>query len=123
MADQVPAEAGDAATLSEDVHRLIDEGKALAAAKLTWQKARAAYAGRQAGGIALLALCATSLIFFALMALGLGAVIALGPALGAWGATAAVAGTLLILALIAGLVAMLKARSTARLIADQRDAS
>lgn len=122
VADQGPAEAGEAATLSEDLHRLIDQGKALGQAELAWQKARAAYAGRQAGGIALLALSVAALMFLALMALVLGAVIALAPALGAWGATAAVAGTLLVLALFAGLIAMLKAHSTARLVADPRDA-
>lgn len=122
MTEALPPEDAEPATLSDDVHRLIDQGKALGQAELAWQKARAAYAGRQAGGIAVLALLAAALMFFALMALVVGAVIALGPALGAWGAMAAVAGTLLVVGLLAGLIAMLKARSTARLIAERRDA-
>jgi uncharacterized membrane protein YqjE len=121
-AHQTGEDAADQATLSEDVRRLIDHGKGLAEAELAWQKARASYAAGQAGVVALLGLLALALAFFALMALVVGALAALVPALGLWGATAAVAGTLVVAALIAAAIAMLKLRSTARLIADRKHA-
>ena len=121
-APELADEAADQATLSEDVRRLIDQGKALARAELAWQKARAAYAGRQAGGIALLGALAAALAFFALMAMVVGALIALGPVLGAWDAVAAVAGALFAAALIAAATALFKARRTARRLADRPDA-
>lgn len=108
-------------TLGDDLRQLIDDGRALAAAELAWQKSRAAYAGKQAGGVALLGLLALALVFFALMALVFGAVLALAPLLTAWGATAAVVGALLLAALVAGGLAALRVRRIARLIADRKD--
>jgi uncharacterized membrane protein YqjE len=116
---QAGDDAADQASLSDDLRRLVDQGKALGQAELAWQKARAAYAGRQAGFIVGLAALAAALATFALVALVLGALMALTPPLGPWGATAAVAGGLLLAALIAAGIAMLKLRRTARLIADK----
>ena len=121
-AHQTGDDAADQATLSEDVRRLIDQGKGLAEAELAWQKARASFAAGQAGVVALLGLLALALGFFALMALAVGALAALAPALGPWGATGVVAGALLLAALLAAAIAMLKLRSTARLVADRKDA-
>lgn len=108
------------ATLGEDVRQLIDDGRALAAAELSWQKARVAFAGRSAGGIALFGALAAAFGVFALVALTVGALLALTPQLGAWGAVGAVAGTLLLAAILCGAVAALRVRRTARLIADRR---
>ncbi len=121
FADEAAVAPEDGVSLSSEMHQLIDQGKALGSAELAWQKARAVYAGRQAGPIAVLGLFAAALAFFALMALVVGALIALAPVLGAWGATAAVAGALLLSALIMAGIAMAKVRSTARLLADRRD--
>lgn len=107
-------------TLGDDLRQLIDDGRALAEAELAWQKSRAAFAGSQAGGIAAFLLLAAALGFCALMALTFGLVLALAPLLTAWGATALVAGGLLVAALIAGAAAALRWRRTARLIADRK---
>ena len=107
-------------TLGDDLSQLIDDGRALASAELAWQKSRAAFAGKQAGGIALLAVLAAALAFCALMALIFGLVLALAPLLGAWGAMGAVAGGVLLAALIAGALAAFKAKRVARLIADRK---
>jgi Putative Actinobacterial Holin-X, holin superfamily III len=106
------------ATLGDDLRQLIDDGRALAAAELAWQKSRAAYAGKQAGGIAVLGLLAAALVFCALMALTFGLVLALTPLLSAWGAMGAVVAGLLLAALIAGGMAAGRWRRVASTIAE-----
>lgn len=113
-------EAERPASLGDDLRQLIDDGRALAAAELAWQKSRAAYAGRQAGGIALLALLAAGLLFCALMALTFGLVLSLTDWLGAWGATGAVTGALLLAALICGAVAARRVKRAARVMTDRK---
>lgn len=105
-------------SLSEDLRLLIKEGKALSQAEIAWQKARVRFAASQASGVALLGLLAATLAFFALMALVVGAILALTPGLGPWGATAAVAGGLLVAALLASAIAALRMRHMQRLLAD-----
>ena len=92
-------------SLEEDLRQLADDARALAQAELAYQKSRAAFAGREAGRMAILGVAAAVFLFFALMALTLGLVIALTPALTAWGATAAVSGGLLLIALVCALIA------------------
>ena len=118
--DTDPEEPTPEPTLGDDLRQLIDDGRALAAAELAWQKSRAAFAGKQAGGIAMLAVLAAALAFCALMALTFGLVLSLVPLLTAWGATGAVSGTLLLAALISGAMAALRVRRVARLIADRK---
>lgn len=93
---------GDAAhrSLPDDLRRLAEDAKAFAAAELAYQKSRAAFAGQEARRIALLGLFAAVFVFFALMALTVGLVIALVPILTAWGATGAVFGGLLLVAAV-----------------------
>jgi uncharacterized membrane protein YqjE len=98
------ADASDR-SLEEDLRQLASEARAFAAAEVAYQKSRAAFAGQQARSIALLGLLAAVLVFFALMALTVGLVIALTPLITAWGATAAVFGGLLIAAAICALLA------------------
>ena len=107
-------------TLEDDVRQLVGDGRAFVEAELAWQKARAVFAGKQIGVIALLGLLALALAFFALMALVLGLILALTPSLGAWGAMAAVTGGLLLTAALAGLLAALRAKRMVRLIADKQ---
>jgi VIT1/CCC1 family predicted Fe2+/Mn2+ transporter len=116
---QQPIEEAEALSLSEDLRLLVEQGKEFARAELDWQKARAKYAGQQAGIVAGVAALAAAFFLFALVALVVGAVIALAPVIGAWLATAAVAGTLAVVALMLALIAMLKARAMGRLIADK----
>lgn len=92
MADDVPPliapSTGDAATRSlvEDVKNLVEDGRTLVEAELAYQKSRAAVAGAGAKGIAGWTLLALALIFFTLMAVVVGLLLALAPAMGSWGA-------------------------------------
>lgn len=108
-----PRVAAENPTLAEELRHLAVEARTLAEAELAFQKTRAAYAGAEAKGIALLGLVAAVLAFFALMALVVGAVIALGPLLSPWGAMAAVS---LALLLGAGLCALLAKTRLARML-------
>ncbi|MBT0669043.1 phage holin family protein [Novosphingobium profundi] len=92
-------------TLGEDLRLLAEEAREFAKAEVTFQKSRAAFAGSQIGRIVGLLVAALVVLFFAVMALVVGLVIALGPLLTPWGAMAAVAMALLILAIICALAA------------------
>jgi len=95
-------------SLPDDVRQLARHARALAEAELALNKARAKYAGAQAKGIALLGVLAATLVFLAVVAAVFGAVLALTPTLGAWGATGAVCGGLLLVAFV--LLLVLRAR-------------
>ena len=92
-------------SLVDDLRHLAEDGKAYADAELAFQKARAAVAAESAKSIAIFGALAAVLVFFALMALTLGLVLALTPLLGAWGAMGASFGALLLLAGICALIA------------------
>lgn len=92
-------------SLAQDLRQLADEAKALAQAEIAFQKSRAAFVSNETKTIGLLAIAALVIIFFALMALVIGTVIALGPLVGPWGAMALVTIALLILALACGMSA------------------
>lgn len=77
-------------SLVEDVRQLAQDSKTLVEAELAYQKSRAAIAGVGAKGVASAALLGIALVFFALVALTIGLLIALTPWLTALGATAAV---------------------------------
>lgn len=109
-------------TLAEDLRQLADEAKRLAQAEFAFQKSRAAYAGAQSRKIAVLLVVAAVLVFFAAMAAVMGAVIALGPVLGLWGAMAAVTLALVLLALACALGARAKMRRMMAIIGDGKDA-
>jgi hypothetical protein len=107
-------------TLAEDLKQLAQEARVLAQAELAFQKSRAAYAGAEAKGIALLGVAAAVFVFFAVMALVVGAVIALGPILTAWGAMAAVTLALLLTAAACALTARTKLKRMLQAISDNR---
>lgn len=92
-------------SLADDLRQLAEDGKAYAEAELAYQKSRAALAGQGVKTIAIFGGLAAALVFFALMALTLGLVLALTPLLTAWGAAAASFVGLLVLALICAMVA------------------
>lgn len=95
--------AGDEARrrhIEDDVRALVDDGLALARTEFELQKARGVYAAGRLKWIALLGALAAVLAFFALVALTVGLVFALVPTLGAFGATFAVFGGLLVVGLI-----------------------
>ena len=115
-----PPLATENPTLAEDLRQLAAEARALAQAELAFQKTRAAYAGAEAKGIALLGIIAAVLAFFAVMALVVGTVIALGPVLTAWGAMAAVTLALLTIASLCALGAKAKLARMLKVVSDRK---
>lgn len=115
-----PDEDAEDRSLKDDLRQLADDARALAEAEVAYQKSRAAFAGNEAKNIAFLGVFGAVLAFFALMALVVGAVIALGPALTPWGATAAVAGTLLVIALICILLIVMRVSRMKAVLSDDR---
>jgi hypothetical protein len=83
------------ATLRDDVTALVDDARTYAEAEIAFQKTRAGVAGKTAGRAAALLLVALVLFHIALIALAVGAVIALAPLVTIWGAIAIVVGVLL----------------------------
>lgn len=116
-----PEDDAERVTLADDLRQLADEAKALAQAEFAFQKSRAAYAGAETRTISLLLLVGAVLVFFAVMALVTGSVIALGPLLGPWGATAAVTFALLVVAGICAGSARTRLARMKSVLADPRD--
>lgn len=108
-------------SLSGDLRQLADDARAVAQAEVAYQKSRAAFAGQEIKGIALVGLLAAALVFFALMALTVGLVIALTPLITAWGATAVVAGGLLIIAMLLGYGAARRWRRMSTLLSGETE--
>ncbi len=93
-------------SLVDDVRQLAEDGRTLLEAEVAYQKSRALVAGQAAKGVAGWGALALVLVFFALMALVLGLVLALTPHLGALGATAAVVLGVLAAAALCGWIAV-----------------
>jgi Flp pilus assembly protein TadB len=85
-------------SLNEDLHQLAQDARAYAEAEFKFQKTRAAYAASASKSVVVYAVVALVLVFFAVMALVVGLVIALAPHITAWGSTAVVTLALLGLA-------------------------
>lgn len=107
MSDDLPPlvkpEADEAAdrSLVDDVRRLAEDGRAYVEAELEYQKARIALAGKGARGVAAWGALALALVFFALMALVVGLLLALSELIGGWAATLVVTLGLLVAAALA----------------------
>lgn len=95
-------------SFAQDLRLLAEEARALAQAELAFQKARAAYVSAELRTITLLGMLGAGFVFFALMALVVGFVIALGSVLGPWAAMAA--GTLIIGGIALALLLLARAR-------------
>lgn len=106
-------------SLADDLRQLAEDGKAYAEAELAYQKSRAAVAGQGVKVIAIFGALAAALVFFALMALTLGLVLALTPLIGPWGAMGASFGGLLILAGICAMIATSRLKRMKRLLGAQ----
>jgi hypothetical protein len=91
--------------LEDDLRALVDGGLALARTEVALQKARASFAAGKLKWIAVLGVLAALLVFFSLVALTVGLVVALTPVLGALGATFAVFGGLVLVAAVCALLA------------------
>lgn len=121
----VKASTSDAAkrSLVDDARALVDDGRTLVEAELAYQKSRAAVVGAGAKGVAGWGALALALAFFALMALVMGLILALGSLVGPWWATIAVFAGLLVCAGLSGLVASRRWKRTARLLSDSEQTS
>lgn len=93
-------------SLAEHVAALIDDGRSYAEAEIAFQKTRIAFVAEQGRKAAFHALLAFSLLLLALVALVVGAVIALSPLLTPIGATLLVTAVLV----LAGILFARKAR-------------
>ncbi len=110
--------ASDAASrsLSDDVRRLVDDGKTLIEAELAYQKSRAVVAGSGLKSIAGWGALALALIFFALMAIVLGLLLVLAPLVGGWAAMAIVVAGVLLAATLSGWVAVRRWNQMAQML-------
>lgn len=98
--DTVPDDVSDDetnrfTTLRGDVTALVEDARIYAEAEVAFQKTRAKLAGKTAGRALVLLVLAVVLLHIALIALAVGAVIALAPLVTIWGAIAIVVGVLL----------------------------
>lgn len=121
MADESPPlieEDAAERSLVADVRQLVEDGRTLLEAELAYQKSRAVVAGQAAKGVAGWIALALALLFFALMALVLGLILALVPALGAIWATIAVVLGLLASGGLSGWVAVRRWQRAAALMAE-----
>lgn len=121
----VKPEAEDAAerSLVDDLKTLVEDGRTLLDAEIAYQKSRAVVAGRGARGVAGWGALALALVFFALMALVVGALISLAPLIGGWLATLVVTLALLLAAAGAALVAARRWRHMASRLAGDDGAA
>lgn len=92
-------------SLFDDAYALYEDGRTYLEAEVAFQKSRANYASREGVSGIVFALGALAFLHLALIGLVVGLIIALGPILGAFGATAAVVGALIVLMAIVGLIA------------------
>lgn len=111
--DPVPEAAAGAAapagppedSLTEDIRALFEDGKTYLEAELQFQKSRAAFVADRSRSGAIFAVAALLLVHLALVALAIGLIFALSPAVGPWLATAIVVGVLLAGGIVLGLTA------------------
>lgn len=101
-------------SLTDDIIALMDDGKTYAEAEFAFQKTRLAYSAGQGRSAAIFVLAAFGFAHLALVALVVGAVIALSPVITPLGATVAVTVVLVLCGIIFGL----KARDRFRAISS-----
>lgn len=122
MADEQPpliTEDPAERSLVDDVRQLVDDGRTLLEAELAYQKSRALVAGAAAKAVAGWGALALALVFFAIMAIVLGLILALTPQLGALGATGAVVAGLILMSALSGWTAARRWKRAAAQLAEQ----
>lgn len=107
--------------ISDEVSQLIAAARAMANAELAYQTTRARLLAKAAAWIGAGAAAALTLLFFVLIALVVGLLLALTPVLGAWGALGAVVGGLLLVTAIAAFIAWQGLRRFMALLRDGKD--
>ncbi|QZD95510.1 phage holin family protein [Qipengyuania gelatinilytica] len=116
--DYDPEEDGEGQhgpSLTDDLFALLEDGKTYAEAEVAYQKSRAGFTANRLKGAIAFGLGAFGVLHLALISFTVGAVIALMPLLGPWGATGVVTLALIIAGVV--LLMLLKGR-----IDDIRDA-
>jgi hypothetical protein len=114
-------EAGASPSIADELRLLIAAAREMASAELAYQTTRARLMGKAAAWIAGGATLAVMLLYFVLLALVVGLLLALAPLLGHWGALGAVVGGLLLATLIAALVAWWGLRRFIALLRDGKE--
>ncbi len=109
--------------LLDELRRLGDDARNYAEAELAFQKSRAGVLAAGARDMAVLGLAGFVLVVFALVGLTIGALLALIPVLGPWGATGAVVGALVLAALICLWLALRRWRGIKALLFASKDAA
>ncbi len=115
------AASPSAPSIVAELRLLIAAARQMASAELAYQTTRAKMMGIAAAWIVGGAAIALTLLFFVLMALIVGLLLALAPLLGAWGAMGVVVGVLLLFTTIAALVAFSGLRRFLALLHDGKD--
>ena len=115
------SDAPEAPGLVDDLRQLAVDGRTLLEAELAYQKSRAAVAGKAASSVAGWGALTLALVFFALMALVIGAILALTPLLGPWGAMAAAVGGLLSAAALSAWIAAQRWKRAAAQLSEHGD--
>lgn len=110
-------------SLVDDVRQLAEDGKTLLEAELAYQKSRAALAGQGVKGAAAWGVLALMLLFFTLMAVVMGSLLALAPLLGGWLAMAVVVLVLLGATALSVWLALRRWQAAAAHLADKEPAA
>lgn len=113
---------GEDPNFAEDLRALAEEASAFAKAELSFQKSRAAYAGKQAKKIVVLCVIAAVLAFFAVTAFVVGLVISLASLIGPWASMVVVTLALLVLAVVCLLSARSRLTATKAIVGDRKEA-
>jgi hypothetical protein len=118
---EVPPGKTEGPSLAEELSDTVASGRRLVAAEWAYQSLRAKLVGRALGWMTGAGALVLVLLFFTLMALVVGLLLALAPLLGAWGAMGAVMGGLLVAALIAAWAAASGLRRLKQLLREGKD--
>lgn len=112
--DETPA----AGSLADDVGALLEDGRTYLEAELAFQKSRLGFVGNKSKQGVVYGVAALALVHLALIGLVVGLVLALAPIVTPLGATAMVAGLLLIGAFILAKIAMKRFASASAVMKD-----
>ena len=117
---KTPRPANDSAgSLSDELRAAVAAARAAFSSEIAYQKARGAAMAGCLGKVAGFGALALALVFFVIMALVVGLLLALQAPLGPWGAMGAVIAGLLVATALAGLLAWRGWRRLKRLIAGK----
>jgi len=118
--DDDEEEIRDSGSLTDDIAALIEDGKTYAEAEIAFQKSRLAFSAENGRSAALYGLLALALLHLALVALVVGAVIALSPVLTPIGATLLVTAILVLSAILFVRVANRRVRALVQAFQETR---